>query len=201
MAARATAGPPTHRHRAPTAATAPAALRTDGAADLAERAGLPGDHAEGLRRDVGAGQTAEERAAVADLDRLQQPERDLEQDEEQGDRGDQRAERGQRRAEQIHAAGQERTYRGDQHQGLSDLDRQRRGDRLPPPASQRVGVWQRVEHQEQGARDDQDEGDDDPDHVDDQQAQADHDEHQADQDDEQSAGLDAGDGVLEGVAQ
>jgi hypothetical protein len=38
------------------AATSAAALRADGAIDLAERAGLAGDHAEGLRRDVGASQ-------------------------------------------------------------------------------------------------------------------------------------------------
>jgi hypothetical protein len=34
--------------------------------------------------------------------------------------------RGQRRAEQVHAAGQERANRGDQHQRLSDLNTQRR---------------------------------------------------------------------------
>ncbi|MGY6655341.1 hypothetical protein ACXIZN_24580 [Amycolatopsis sp. TRM77291] len=56
-------------------------------------------------------------------------------------------------------------------------------------------------HQEQGARDDQNQRDDDPDHIDDQQAETHDDEHQSDQDEEEPAVLHPGDSVLEGVAQ
>ncbi|MFE1961538.1 hypothetical protein [Streptomyces sp. NPDC059479] len=140
--------------------------------------------AEGFVHHEAAGDTSDEQpSSGAESDRCEDPERDLEQDVHQR-QGDDRADgAGGGGAEYVEAAdrGQEHADRGDQGEGLGDLDGEHSAEGFPPPAGDALGLRQCVPHQHQRRPGYQDHGESDPYDVGDQESdqQAHHgDEHE-----------------------
>ncbi|WP_280314859.1 MULTISPECIES: hypothetical protein [Nocardia] len=124
---------------------------------------------------------------MADSHGRHQPERDLDQHAHQGEPDDQAHDAVHVGPEESPSSrGEENPQGGDQHQRLDHLNRQTRGEGAPPPASDRVQTRQRMTHQSQWCRYDQDDGDRDAHDVGDEQYHQHHDKRSSQQNQEDS---------------
>ncbi|MFG1667611.1 hypothetical protein [Streptomyces sp. Y7] len=132
---------------------------------------------------------------MAEADRSQDPERNLEDDVHQSQRDEHVGQPLVGQPEQPGGAepagSQEHPYTGDQSQGLRDLDGQHSGEGFPPPASDAIRLRQGVADQSQRSGDDQNHRQGHADDVREQQAHQDHDDDDPHQNCEEVAAVGA----------